>query len=225
MRVRARSIAPLRICGPGTSTMQGQNATSDWALERCSRPAAAPITPAIRAADSGSRKALPPSLPRPRRASAPSPALTAISSRLTTSNTPKITPSAAAPMAAKSAKRRVEADGVRPAASIAARASAAGMAPSTTWSITVWTASTVPMFTPSGAAGTTSGAEAWSSATTSSPQCGNTLIGTPSARPNCCAATTVLSVVCPCVNSSEAANATVSTASSRVMGLGLRWGT
>jgi hypothetical protein len=37
MRVRARSVAPLRICGPGTSTMQGQKATGVAACDSSKR--------------------------------------------------------------------------------------------------------------------------------------------------------------------------------------------
>ena len=46
-------MAPLRMCGPGTSTMQGQNATSAVAFDSWKRLAAAATTPAINAAQSG----------------------------------------------------------------------------------------------------------------------------------------------------------------------------
>src|SRR3981189_1222616 len=53
MRGRAKCIPPLRICGPGTSTMQGQKPTSVVASDSWKRLAAAATTPAINAAQSG----------------------------------------------------------------------------------------------------------------------------------------------------------------------------
>ena len=44
--MRAKSIAPLRKCGPGTSTMQGQTATRYGVETSCRRAAIAPMMPA-----------------------------------------------------------------------------------------------------------------------------------------------------------------------------------
>ncbi len=119
MRVRARSMAPLRICGPGTSTMQGQKATSVAACDSWKRLAAAATTPAINAAQSGWIGGLLLTPDSQRRTSAPMAALAAISSRLFASSVPKMTPSEAAPMAANKVKRGVEAGGSRAADSSA----------------------------------------------------------------------------------------------------------
>jgi hypothetical protein len=86
--------------------------------------------PAMAAAQSGWMKGLPPSLASQRRTSAPMPALNAISSRLAASSAPKKTPSDAAPMAANSAKRGVEAGGRRSAAASAGRVASLGKVPS-----------------------------------------------------------------------------------------------
>jgi hypothetical protein len=65
-----------------------------------------------------------------------------------------MTPSDRAPTAANSAKRNVEAGGIRPADSSAVRAASARCVPLQTSSTTVVMASTLPMSTPSGLAGT-----------------------------------------------------------------------
>src|SRR6266550_7090890 len=115
MRVRARSIAPFRRCGPGTSTIQGQNAISVIATDGCKQPTAPATAPAMAAAQSGWMKGLPPMPDSHLRTSAPIAALVAISSRLVASTTPKMTPSDAAPTAANRVNRSVEAGGWRPA--------------------------------------------------------------------------------------------------------------
>ena len=75
-------MAPLRMCGPGTSTMQGQKATSAVAFDSWKRLAAAATTPAINAAQSGWISGLLLKPASQRRTSAPMAALAAISSRL-----------------------------------------------------------------------------------------------------------------------------------------------
>src|SRR5581483_7724451 len=112
-RVRARSIAPFRICGPGSSTMQGQKATSATESDRCRRLAAAATIPATNAAQSGWIGGLLLTLDNQRRTDAPPAALAAISSRLVASSVPKMTPGEAAPMAANKVKRDAEAGGSR----------------------------------------------------------------------------------------------------------------
>jgi EAL domain-containing protein (putative c-di-GMP-specific phosphodiesterase class I) len=81
MRVRARSMAPLRICGPGTRTMQGQKATSVIASDNWKRLLAAATAPAINAAQSGWISGLVLKPDSPRRRSAPMAALATISSK------------------------------------------------------------------------------------------------------------------------------------------------
>ena len=132
MRVRARSIAPLRRCGPGTNTMQGQNAISVIASDNSKRPAAPATAPPIVAAQSGWINGLPLKPDSQRRTNAPIAALAAISSRLVASITPKMTPSDAAPTAANSVNRSVEAGGRRPANASADRVAAASSLPSQT---------------------------------------------------------------------------------------------
>ncbi len=122
-------MAPLRICGPGTSTMQGQKATSAVAADSWKRLAAAATIPAINAAQSGWISGLLLKPDSQRRTSAPMVALAAISSRLVASSAPKMTPSEAAPMAAKHVKRGVEAGGSRPACSSADCAASADNVP------------------------------------------------------------------------------------------------
>src|SRR5712671_4513463 len=58
MRARARSIAPFRRCGPGTSTMHGQTATRRSTELSWSRAAIAPTAPASNAAQKGCTKGL-----------------------------------------------------------------------------------------------------------------------------------------------------------------------
>jgi hypothetical protein len=104
------------------------------------------------------------------RTSAPVATLAAISSRLVASSAPKMTPSEAAPTAANKVKRGVEAGGNRPAESSADCAASIANVPWQTWLITVVTASTLPMSTPSGLAGTICETGASSSSTVISPQ-------------------------------------------------------
>src|SRR5258708_21146945 len=119
MRVRAEAMAPLRMCGQGTSTMQGQKATNAVASDRWKRLAAAATIPAINAAQRGWISGLLLTPDNQRRTSAPIAALAAISSRLVASSVPKMTPSEAAPMAVNKVKRGVEAGGRRLACSSA----------------------------------------------------------------------------------------------------------
>src|ERR1700690_2645085 len=129
MRGRARSMAPLRIWGPGTSTMQGQKPTSAIASDNWKRLAAAATTPAINAAESGWTSGLLLKPDSQRLTSAPMAALAAISSRLVVSSAPKRTPSEAAPIAANKVKCGVEAGGSRPADSSADGAVSADKVP------------------------------------------------------------------------------------------------
>src|SRR5258707_9584864 len=116
MRVRARSMAPLRMCGPGTSTMQGQKATSAMTSDSWKWLAAAATTPAINAAQSGWISGLLLKPDSQRRTSAPMAALAAINSKLDGSSAPKMMTSEAAPMAANKMKLGGEAGGSRAAA-------------------------------------------------------------------------------------------------------------
>src|SRR5207237_2687562 len=102
-------------------------ATDNW-----KRLAAAATTPAINAAQSGWISGLLLKPDSQRRTSAPMAALAPISSRFVASSVPKMTPSEAAPIAAKHVKRSVEAGGTRPADSSADCAASADNLPSQT---------------------------------------------------------------------------------------------
>src|SRR5258707_2371982 len=76
MRPLMRSSAPLRKCGPGTSTMHGQTATGRRDDLRSYRTASARTMPARAAAQNGCRKRLRLSRPKARRNNAPATAPT-----------------------------------------------------------------------------------------------------------------------------------------------------
>lgn len=160
-RLGARSIAPLRICGPGISTMQGLKATGVGATGSWIRLAAA--------TQSGWISGLSLKPDNQRRTSAPMAALAAISNRPAASSAQNITPGDAAPRAANKVKRGVEAGGRRPADSSADCAVATGNVPSQSRSITVVTASTLSTSTPSGLEGTMCETGAPSTLTVSCP--------------------------------------------------------
>src|SRR5260370_27726218 len=112
-----------------------------------------------------------------RRREATAPALIAINSRLSGPVAPKITPSAAAPAAARSAKRVIETGGNRATASSANRAGSASGWPLQNSSITPIVAATLCMPTPTGAAARISCREPLPSLMrmVSSPQPGKTI--------------------------------------------------
>src|ERR1700693_65988 len=129
-------MAPLRICGPGISTMQGQKPISAIASDSWKRLEAAATIPAVNAAQSGWISGLLLKPDSQRLTSAPIAAVAAISSKLIAFGAPKMMPSEAAPMAANKVKRSVETGGRRAAESSAECATPAGHGPAQIWLIT-----------------------------------------------------------------------------------------
>src|SRR5215831_9739366 len=135
--------------------MQGQTATNRSAELRFSRVANAPTTPAMNAAQKGGSRTFSLGNAGTRRTTAPAAALPTINATADTWRTPKMTDSAAAPVAAASVKSQVEAGGIREMERSRLTAADAVRSPDATESIRRITADTRPMWIPTGSASTT----------------------------------------------------------------------
>ncbi len=152
MRATARSMVPLSRCGPGTRTMQGQTRISRRSRSGLIHAASTPTIPADRAARNGGIRELMLMRAAPRRNNAPRAALSAMTNAVARSASPKITPRATAPAAARQTKRSRETGGSCSIDLSAARASAASMRSISTLRRTSSAAATLRMSMPDGSA-------------------------------------------------------------------------